>query len=206
MNDQVDEQRIAFTRERVSKLAGVDVSKLDYWERTGLVSARHRASLTERTTVRLYGFADVLEVLIISELERRKVSKPYIRAIVRHVRRRGYRMGELRWAVAGSRVHFQAPDGEWEDGERSQFVAEDVLNLRPLLEVIRRGAEREEGTEGQIEKRRGALGSKPVVAGTRVPVATIQNYLDHGFSTERILKSFPILTEHDIAAVRRRAS
>lgn len=206
MDQSLDEERLAFTRGRVSRLAGIDVEKLDYWDKTHLVGVAHRAHLSERNEVRLYGFADLLEVLIISELVRRGVSKRYVRDIVRHVRDLDYRMGELRWAIAGSRVHFQAPDGEWEDGERSQFVAAEVLDLDELRNRIRRSTEREDGTEGRIEKRRGALGSKPLVAGTRVPVATIEHYLREGFDTDRILASFPILSELDVEAVRRRAS
>jgi uncharacterized protein (DUF433 family) len=44
-----------------------------------------------------------------------------------------------------------------------------------------------------------------VFAGTRVPVATVLDYLAHGYSDERILEAFPDLTTSDIAAARRQA-
>jgi uncharacterized protein (DUF433 family) len=208
MEMSLEEERLAFTRRRVAELAGVDLETIDRWDRLNLVGASERARLSEGKQVRLYRWADLLEVLIIADLLARPgVSGRYVRQIVSHVRAREYRMGELHWAIAGSRVHFRAPDGQWEDGERSQFVATEVLDLKPLRDRIRRGAERaEEGTSGQIEKRRGALGSKPVIAGTRVPVATIERYLAHGFSVERILVSFPTLTAADIETVRQLAS
>lgn len=198
------EAMLAFTRQRVARLAGVSVERLDYWDRTKLTGATLRHRISGPGEVRLYSYADLLDVLIIAELENKdhRLSKRYIREIVDHVRKTGRRMGQLTWAIAGSRVHFQDADGRWEDGERSQFVAVEVLNLSLLHERIQRGAAREEGTEGRVEKRRGAMGSKQVVAGTRVPVATIQRYLDQGFSVDRILKSFPVLTEQDVEAVR----
>ncbi len=202
-----DEDRLAFTRQRVAQLAGVDLATLDRWDRSQLVGATHRGHVLEGRQVRLYRYGDLLDALIIADLMARDgVSKRYVREIVEHVRKLDYRMGELHWGIAGSRVHFQAPDGEWEDGERSQFVAVEVLDLKPLRERIRRGSRREEGTAGQFERRRGALGNKPVIAGTRVPVATVERYLSQGFSTERILHSFPTLTKVDVEAVRRQAS
>lgn len=198
------EDLLAFTRQRVARLAGVGIERLDYWDRTGLTGATLRRRVSGAGEVRLYSYADLLDILIIAELEKKdhQLSKRYIREIVEHVRKTGRRMGQLTWALAGSRVHFQDADGHWEDGERSQFVAVEVLNLSLLHERIQRGATRDRGTEGQVEKRRGAMGSKPVVAGTRVPVATIQRYLDQGFGVDRILQSFPVLTAQDIEAVR----
>lgn len=207
MDRSLDEERLAFTRRRVADLVGVDLETIDRWDRIGLVGASQRGHILEGKQVRLYGYADLLEALIIGDLMARDgVSRHYVRQIVEHVRKLKYRMGELRWTVAGSRVHFQAPDGQWEDGERSQFVAVEVLNLEPLRDRIRRGSQREEGTVGQIEQRRGALGNKPVIAGTRVPVATIKRYLAQGFSAERIVRSFPTLTLVDVESVRRLAS
>lgn len=198
------EEMLAFTRQRVARLAGVSVERLDYWDRVNLTAATLRHRVSGPGEVRLYSYSDLLDVLIIAELEKKeyRLRKRYIRDIVNHVRKTGQRMGQLTWAIAGSKVHFQGADGRWEDGERSQFVAQEVLTLSPLHERIKRGAAREEGTEGHLEKRRGAMGSKQVVAGTRVPVATIRRYLDEGFSVDRILRSFPVLTEEDVEAVR----
>lgn len=202
-----DEERLAFTRQRVAQLAGVELATLDRWDRTHLAGAGQRGHVTQGREVRLYRYQDLLDVLIIAELTRRDgVTKQYVRKIVEHIRSLEYRMSELRWGVAGSRIHFQAPDGQWEDGERSQFVAVEVLDLEPLKKAIRQGARREKGTVGQVEQRRGALGNKALVAGTRVPVSTIERYLEQGFSTDRILQSFPALALRDIEAVRRRAS
>ncbi|MGH3754669.1 MAG: DUF433 domain-containing protein [Pseudonocardiaceae bacterium] len=77
-----------------------------------------------------------------------------------------------------------------------------MLNLELLRAEIREKARRPSALAGTIERRRGALGNKQVLAGTRVPVETVRRYLDHGRSTAEILHSFPVLSEEDIEAVR----
>ena len=52
-------------------------------------------------------------------------------------------------------------------------------------------------------RRRGVLGSKAVFAGTRVPVAAVEAYLERGLPDERILEAFPELTREDVEAARR---
>jgi uncharacterized protein (DUF433 family) len=44
-----------------------------------------------------------------------------------------------------------------------------------------------------------------VFKGTRIPVRAIVEYLERGYSTEKILKSFPELTPKDIDVARRQA-
>ena len=47
------------------------------------------------------------------------------------------------------------------------------------------------------------LGGTPVVAGTRVPAATVLAYLREGLSDADILRDYPSLPEQAIDAVRR---
>ncbi|MBK8459191.1 MAG: DUF433 domain-containing protein [Micropruina sp.] len=198
--------RQAFTRERVAQLAGVPLSRIDYWDRTDLLRASARQRMSPGRETRLYAFQDLLDVLIIAELERRGVSKRHIREIVSHVRARDYVMSELQWAVAGSRVHFNGPDGRREDGDRSQYVMAEVLKLEPIRRKARTATDRDPDTFGQISNRRGTLGNKPVVAGTRVPIATIRRYLKRGYSEGQIVEAFPNLTTTDVRAVQQLAS
>jgi uncharacterized protein (DUF433 family) len=98
-------------------------------------------------------------------------------------------------------------DGSWEGDLRpDQVVIHEVLNLEPLRGRIAAGLRRDASLAGQIERRRGVLGSKPVLAGTRVPVHTVRRYLDAGRSVEQILESFPALTAADVEAVQRGAA
>lgn len=79
----------------------------------------------------------------------------------------------------------------------------EVLDLVPLHQRIADGARRDENLIGKVERRRGTLGNKLLLAGTRVPVETIQRYLAAGRSTDDVVEAFPTLTVSDVDAVRR---
>jgi uncharacterized protein (DUF433 family) len=147
-------------------------------------------------------YDSLLSLMIISALRRERISPQQIRQIVKHARDRGFKMGQLVFAIAGSVVHFQAPDGEWEDADRSQFVMSQILDLVPLRAQIQTSVRRDPSTVGTIERRRGAMGSKPLVGGTRVPVGAVRRFLDRGIPDAEILEAYPSLDQEDIDAVR----
>ena len=201
----LDEQRLAVNRENAAKLAGLSLRQVDYWANSGLIAPSVDEQLSPGRRVRLYGFVDLLAVMVAAALKSRGISLQHIRAVVAHLQRRGYRqpLTEVRWATLGNQVYFQHDDGTWEGDLRpDQTVLYEVLNLDVLRARIRTATERTEGTAGQVEKRRGVHAGKAVIAGTRVPVATVRRYLDAGRTTEQILQSFPVLAAADIDAVR----
>jgi len=201
----MDELLVVFTRAHVADLAGVRESRVAYWERTQLVSPSVNERLTPRRPVRLYGFQDMMSVLIIAEL-RRQVSLQHIRQIVSYLREREFKVTEVVFAIVGRRVHFRAPDGKWEDAiERGQIVLHQVLDLTPLRAKVARAASRDPETVGRVERRRGARGSKPLVAGTRIPVASVRAFLDSGADLAEILAAYPALEPADVEQVKQAA-
>jgi uncharacterized protein (DUF433 family) len=126
--------------------------------------------------------------------------------VVEHLRERDYKapLRELRFAVSGDRIYFQHPDGLWEgDQAPDQVVLYQVLDLEAIKARIRRSVRPSRAHEaGHLERRRGVLGSKAVFAGTRVPVAAVEAYLERGLPDERILEAFPELTREDVEAAR----
>jgi uncharacterized protein (DUF433 family) len=203
----VDDQLIAMPRDRAARLAGVTVRRVDYWARTALVEPSVSRRISPRNHVRLYGFGDLLELLTVASLvDRPGISLQHVRRTVAFLREVGgfeRPLRQLVFATLGAELYFQYPDGSWSgDAQPDQLVLREVIELDVLRHRIRAAAGREEATVGQIARRRGVVGSKPVVAGTRVPVDTVRRYIDHGFTDEYILSSFPVLQAADIAAVR----
>lgn len=95
--------------------------------------------------------------------------------------------GDLRGLY--SRV-LQHDDGTWEGDLRpDQLVLREVLDLEPLRQRIAQGTRRDEALAGKVERPRGALGSKPLLAGTRVPVETVRRYVAAGRSTDDVLEA-----------------
>jgi uncharacterized protein (DUF433 family) len=44
------------------------------------------------------------------------------------------------------------------------------------------------------------LSGKPAIKGTRIPVTLVLNLIAHGYSFERIVEAYPVLTVEDIKA------
>lgn len=207
--EHVDPSRLALTREKVTRLAGLSPRQIDYWASTGLIGPSVDRRVSPGRRVRLYEFQDVLELLIAAELRRKKVSVQHIRQIVAHLRDRGYDrpLTQLSFAVLGRSVYFKHDDGTWEGDLRpDQIVIHEVLDLEPLRHRIARAVQRTDADVGRIDRRRGALGGKPVIAGTRVPVTTVERYLARGRSVSEILEAFPALTPADVEAVQNGAA
>jgi DNA-binding transcriptional MerR regulator len=193
---------VAFTLDRVARLTGFSERQLTYWSKTGLIRPMIDRKLTPHRPIRLYSYDDVLGLLIIGALQEKGISNRYVREIVEHIRRQGLKMSELRFAIAGSRVHFQTPDGVWEDAERPQPVIAQVLDLKPLKARLKASMERDPELVGHIERRRGSMGSKELVAGTRIPVSAVERFLARGIAVADILQAYPGLQEGDVEAIR----
>ena len=192
---------------RAAQLAGVSIRRLRYWEQAGLVRPSVSRQLGPRRMVRLFAFTDLLQLLVVAEL-RDRLPLQHIRRVVDHLRIRGYAepLRQLVFATVGKELYFQHPDGTWEGGlAPDQVVFHQVIELEPLRRRIDRARHRSADAPGEIERARGRLGSKEVFAGTRIPVAAIQAYLERGFSTADVLQEYPDLTAADVETARRKA-
>jgi uncharacterized protein (DUF433 family) len=202
----VEERLVAVTRETAAKIARLSTRQVDYWAKTDLVPASIDGAISAHRRVHLYSFLDLLALTVAAELKQRGVSLQHIRQIVRRLKARGYErpLTQLTYATVDKQVYFQGEDGTWEGGLRpDQIVLHEVLNLQPIRDRITEGVHRDRAQVGRTERRRGAVGNKPVLAGTRIPVDTVERYLQAGRSAAEVLEAYPDLTEADIDAVRR---
>jgi uncharacterized protein (DUF433 family)/DNA-binding transcriptional MerR regulator len=195
---------LAIPDKRAAKLARITMRQLRYWEQTGLIVPSVKREISPRNTVRLYDYQDLLVLLVAAEL-RNRVSLQHIRRIVAQLHDRGFAdpLRELRFATHGSDVFFQYPDGSWSgDPDPDQVIFHQVIALEPLRERIPTGSQRDPNAAGKVVRRRSVLGGKPIFAGTRIPVATVQRYLRAGYETEAIIEEYPSLTPADIETAR----
>ena len=202
-----DTDLLAFPDGQAARLAGITPRQLDYWASTGLVIPSIERRLSPRNRVRLYGFGDVIDLMTVSELLRRGRTLQQVRAVLEHLRRRGYDapLRQLRYATAGRQdVFFQHPDGSWEGGRvPDQTVIPEFIDLEFLRGRLAASLTRPAEAGGHVERKRRRLGNKQVFAGTRIPVATVRNYLSHGYSIDQILEAFPDLTPDDVETAKR---
>ncbi len=204
----VDDDLVGVPARVAARLAGVTERRLRSWEAVNLVSPDVRRELSPRNVVRLYGFPQLVELLVVRELEERhSLHIRHIKRVVEAVRSAEFPrpLRQLRWAISGDEVFVQYPDGTWVgDRKPAQTVMREVLNLEQIRAEVRRrlGRTRPQEARGRIERRRGVQGSKPVFEGTRTPVAAVHAYLRRGASEDDILAAFPHLTRADIRAAR----
>lgn len=205
MSRKDEKAPFAASRDAAANIARISRRQVDYWSSTGLIEPSASVQVTPRRRVRLYGYTELMSLLVAAALRREGVSLQHIRVIVERLRRVGYPepLTQVSFAVVADRVYFQHPDGTWEGDVRpDQVVLHQVLELAPLRALIRDAERRPSETVGHVEKRRGVMGSKPVIAGTRVPVATIKRFLLSGRTVDDVLRAYPELERADVDAVR----
>jgi uncharacterized protein (DUF433 family) len=194
-----------FTSEQVMRLTGVTRRRLNYWLEREILSADVDAA-RGRGRVRLWSFSNLIEVRVALAL-RDDVSLQLLRKIVSKLRERGLTLplAEVRVAVLqlghGSRVVVQDPDGSLVEPLSGQGVMELVLPLDQYEREITEAAALDRDHErqpGRVVQRRGRLGSTPVFAGTRIPVAAVRRLQSAGWEAERIIAEYPGLTEADL--------
>ncbi len=193
---------LAFTAERVGALTGLTLRRLQYWDERDFI----RPSLTARQgrgRKRLYNFQDVVALKVAADLRREGVSLQEIRKVADHLRSLDYTkpLAEITFIAHGGHLYFKESD-TWRKGvQPAQVLAQYVVPIQQIASDLRtRIVEMRQRMPGQIERRRGTLGSKPVFGGTRIPVAAVKRLLSDGAESAEILELYPDLTEEDIRA------
>lgn len=207
---QAAEDALAISDKRAMKLAGISMRQLRYWEKIGLVVPSVRERISSRKIVRLYSFQDLLELLVAAELRHRPgISLQHIQRVVAHLRSRDFDapLRELKFATRGSEIYFKYPDGTWSgDQFPGQLIYYQAVALDEVGAKIDSLNQRDPEAAGRIVMRRGVHQSKPIFAGTRIPVGSVQRYLGAGYDTAAIIREYPALTSADVEAARKHAA
>ena len=194
----------AFTEEQAQRLSGVSLRQMRYWSDEGFfVPSIILGTKDGEPSVRLYSFRDIVSLKVLSAL-RNETRVPL--SHLRQVKERLAHLGDDMWAkttlyVLGKEVVFTDPS----TGERQNVNGQRVLEipLRVVTGDLKRAVDemrrRDSSSLGQIDVKRGGA-KNPMVAGTRIPVRTIQEFADAGYTVAQILKQFPSLTESDVNA------
>ncbi|WP_303795397.1 DUF433 domain-containing protein [Sandarakinorhabdus limnophila] len=193
----------AFSIEQAARLAELTVARLTDWDRTSFfppsLAYEDRASPQSR----IYTFDDLVGLRALSML-RKSVSMQHLRkAAIKLKRYSGRPWSELTLDVLNREVHFKNPKSGDVEGAVSGQLAIPIA-LGDVAASVAKGArelrKRESNAVGQIEKHKKILGGVPCVAGTRIPVATVQRMAEKGQTVAEICHAFPILQADDVKA------
>jgi len=194
----------AFSLQQVHSLTGLSESQLIDWDSSEFFSPSLAYENRRSPYSRIYSFEDVVGLRTLAIL-RGRVSMQHLREVAERLKQHSGRpWSELTLYTLNRDVHFRHPkDGRVEGAVSGQYGA--TIPLESVADEIREKAEqlkkRDPSTYGKVSKRRFVMGGVEVIAGTRIPVATIQALADAGYSLEEISAEYPILTHEDISAV-----
>lgn len=194
----------AFSAENVSRLTGLSMSQLIDWDRIGFFRPEHASENRREAYSRIYSFQDVVGLRTLAVLRKTyKVPLAHLREVARELEPLTKRpWSEVTLYVLKKTVQFTEPEtGKIRGVKDGQYV---LLPLSSVAEDMKRDAEklRARAVEkiGGIERHRNVAHNAWVVSGTRIPVLSIRQFADAGYSVPDIIKEFPSLTEADIKA------
>ena len=193
----------AFSEDQVERLTGLTKRQLRYWDRTDFFKPELAEENRRVAFSRIYSFTDIVSLRVLNVL-RNQYSIPLQH--LRQAARELPQMSEAKWGtmelfVLGRRVVFAEPDTrQYREIVSKQYVI--PLALRDVRSDTQRDIEvlnkRDESVIGNITRARNVCHNAWVIAGTRIPVATIKRFAKKGYSINEILDEYPTLTEADI--------
>lgn len=195
----------AFTEEQTERLTGVTVRQLRNWDRTGFFVPSLAYEDRSQPLSRLYSFRDLVSLKILNSLRNE------LNVSLQHLRQVKYKLAHLGddlWSktilfVLNKRVAFENPETRAKEevvsGQGILQIPLEVVtgDMRKAVDAMRK---RDEALIGQIERKKGIANSKPVIAGTRIPVSSIKAFANEGYTAEQIMAEYPTLTKADVIA------
>jgi len=194
-----------FSEETTSRLTGVSVRQLRYWDADNFFSPSLGYEDRSEPYSRVYSFRDLVALKVLNAL-RNDAKVPL--GHLREVKEKLLALGEVLWGettlyVHNKRVVFVNPET---DALEEVVSGQGVLQI-PLLiassnmrESIRLLNQRKPETVGKFERKRKIADNQLVIAGTRIPVENVKAFADQGYSVDKIKLEYPTLTEDDIRA------
>lgn len=193
----------AFSVDQVQRLTGLSQARLIDWDREGFFAPSYAYERRSSPYSRIYSFEDVVGLRTLNIL-RGMVSMQHLRAAaVKLKQHTGKPWSELTFYVLNREVHFSKPGSDTIEGALSGQQALPI-KLENIAGDMRQKAEQQRQrnpiTIGQVASNRSVMGGATCIAGTRVPVSTVQAYASAGYTGHQIKERFPTIELSDIEA------
>ena len=194
----------ALTEDHISRITGLTKGQLRAWDKRGFFVPKYVFSDRSQAYSRIYSFKDAVGLKALSVLRNDyKVSLAKLIKVAELLKKKGFEhWADVKLHVLKKQVYFQKPGSKEiegvEDGQYGMLEIIDVISdvNKKVYELKHRNSSQ----IGSIEKNRFVARNSTVISGTRIPTATIRRYKDAGYSIDRIIKDYPILTKEDVIA------
>lgn len=194
----------AFSDEQAARITGVSLHQLREWDRAGFFTPAFGAERAHVPYGRLYSFRDLVSLQVLNDLRNNK------RIPLGHLKEVSNKLAHLgadRWIattlyVLAKRVVFENPTTQ----EREDVVSRQRVFNIPLRVVIRSTRKKiadlndRSSVIGTFDQKRYVAQNTRVFAGTRIPVETVLQFVEAGYSPSQITHEFPGLVAADIEA------
>jgi uncharacterized protein (DUF433 family) len=206
--DELSKVVAAFSAEQVERLTGLTRRRLIYWDRTGFFAPSFADDDRRSPYSRIYSFRDVVGLRTLCQLtDEHHVPLQHLRKVAEKL---SHLANDL-WStqvlyVLNKKVVFdETGAGKLREVLSGQYVnglalGEVISNMRQAVDQLR---QRRPDQIGQISRSRFVNHNAAVIAGTRVPISAIRDFVDAGYTTEQIIAEYPDLTDRDVAAALR---
>jgi len=196
-----------FPPDQASDLTGNSVGQLKQWDAQEFISPAFREPGPRTPFGRLYSFVDLLALRVLSQLRNEHgVSLQHLKEVKEELGiDENFSWCSKQLSVANKKVVITEEDSTPNEVVSKQTVI--VIPLREVREKLLADLEdfrnrRKPEDIGQFSKTRNIVQSKQVIAGTRVKVSSIEQFLSEGYSDKDILAQYPSLRKGDVQAVR----
>lgn len=193
----------AFTEEQASRLSGVTGNQLKYWDRTGFFRPSLGSENRQHKFSRLYSFKDLVGLKTLNMLiNEYAISTKYLRGVRDQLQRPQEVWADTTLYVLGKKVHLEEPQLSSYREPTSGQLTLTHLPLRKVISEVRsavsRNLERGNHQVGKTSTHRHVVRNSKVFEGTRIPLSTIQSYIEEGYTVDQILAEFPSLKKRDV--------
>lgn len=196
----------ALTAEQVENLTGLSSAQLRDWDRTGFFAPSYPTENRRSPYSRVYSFEDVVVLRTLALLRRQeRIPMAHSREVARALSQHSDRpWSKLTLYVLNREVHFENPTTGKVEGATSGQQAIPI-KLSSIVEDMRAKAEclkhRDVDEVGKTVRHRYIAHNSPVIASTRIPVASVRSLIDAGFKIDEIVEEYPTLRREDVLAV-----
>lgn len=206
MNSQANNVLAAFSIDHAARVTGISKSRLASWDKKGFFSPEYLDENDRGNAyARVYSFTDLVGLRTLAILvDEYRISIKELAAtypeLAKHVQRP---WNHTQLAVWQKKVVWDLTSLPRD--RHGQYVGNHI-ELKSVAGEVAAKAEalrnRNKALLGTTEKHRYIARNAEVVAGTRIPVSTIQSFIDAGFSDTDIIQEYPTLTEDDLQYIR----
>lgn len=191
--------------EQAARLSNLSRRQLAYWDQTNVFSPSLLHGDPGQPYGRIYSFQDVVALRTLARL-RQRFSLDKLRTLGNWLKDQyEHPWSSIRFYVAGDEIVYEDPRSQSLVSTRPVHQGAFWIELEPIARETRESLKndllrREPSDIGAIRRHRYTLRNDWAVAGTRIPVAVIQELHEAGYESDAIIYEFPMLTPEDVKA------